>query len=511
MRRPKRERKNISLITGLKPMNKKQERIIIFFILLFFGLIYSSISLVNHYQFRTSALDLGFNTHALHCYAHLINPRFMAKPEINYLGNHFTPVIILFIPLYYLFGSYTLLIIQILSVLGGGLGIYFYTRLKTKYTYLPFIILFQFYSIWGIYSALAFDFHFVVIAAMLVPWFIYFFETENKKLTLVFLALILMCKENVALWMVFIIIGLFAKDSFRKVKTQPFYSLSLLMVAGLYFLLIIGIIMPALNKGAVPIYFRNYYSHIGQSFSETVVNLITHPKNTFKLFFSNIYSDKPYNGIKSELYLVVLVSGGLALLFKPNYLIMLIPVFAQKMLSKDPLLWGTLYHYSIEFAPIISIALFDWTNSFNNRKIGYSIAILFMLLTSLSSMRLMDHRKSIWFNPVNMQFYSKKHYDRSLNFKEIYGALKLIPDYASVSAHHVIAPHIANREKLYQFPIIKDAEYIVLFQNKRGSYPMKKKDYADQIEQYKNSEEIEVVYDDNDLLIFRILNPSSFQ
>ena len=297
-------------------MNNNKERIIIFFILLFFAIIYCSISLVNHYQFRTSALDLGFNTYALYCYAHLINPMFIANPEINYLGTHFTLIIILFIPLYYSFGSYTLLIIQILAALAGGLGVYYYAKLKTRYTWLPLIILFQFYSLWGIYSALAYDFHFIVIAAMLVPWFIYFYETDKRKWVFVLLILILLCKENMALWMVFIILGLYIKDHFRKLKTQPFYSISLFLIAGLYFILVVGFIMPAINKGAVPIYFQNYYSHIGKSFTEIIVNLITHPKNTFGLFFKNIYPEKLYNGIKAELYLAILVSGGIALLDK---------------------------------------------------------------------------------------------------------------------------------------------------------------------------------------------------
>ncbi len=487
-------------------MNKKQEKIILLIILLFFALIYCSISLVNHYQFRTSALDLGFNTYALHNYAHFVNPRFMAKPEINYLGNHFTPLIILFIPFYYIFGSYTLIILQVIAILAGGLGIYYYARLKTKHTWLPVIILFQFYCIWGIYSALAYDFHFTVIAAMLVPWFIFFYEKANKKLTILFFVLILLCKENMSVWILFIIIGLFVKDNFKKFKTNPLFSISLLFAAGLYFLVITSYVMPAINKGAQPIYFQNYYSNLGQSFSEILVNIVTHPKNTFELFFKNIFPDKPYDGIKSELYIMVLLSGGLALLFKPYYLIMLIPVFTQKMLSKDPLLWGTLYHYSIEFVPILSLALFDSTNSFNNKKISYPIAIIFLLLTSVSSLRLMDHRRSIWYSPALMQFYSGKHYDRSLNYKEINKALKIIPKNASVSAHFAVVPHIANREKLYQFPVIKDAEYIVLFQSKKGTYPLKKDVYFDQIKQYKSSEEFDIIYDNNDLLIVRIVN-----
>jgi len=308
--------------------------------------------------------------------------------------------------------------------------------------------------------------------------------------------------------MVFIILGLYIKDHFRKLKTQPFYSISLFLIAGLYFILVVGFIMPAINKGAVPIYFQNYYSHIGKSFTEIIVNLITHPKNTFGLFFKNIYPEKLYNGIKAELYLAILVSGGIALLFKPHYFIMLIPVFTQKMLSKDPLLWGTLYHYSIEFVPIISLALFDWINSFHNKKIGYIIVITFMLSTSLNSLRLMDHRKSVWYSPSLMQFYSKIHYDRSLNYREIYKALKLIPADAGVSAHHAVAPHLANREKLYQFPIIKDAEYIILFQSKRGTYPIKKDRYKEEINKFKKSEDNDVIYDQNDLLILKIIHPA---
>jgi uncharacterized membrane protein len=507
MKPVKKERKNIFLITGCKQMNNKKESLIILFILLFFGLIYCSISLVNHYQFRTSALDLGFNTHALYCYAHLINPRFMANPEINYLGNHFTPLIILFVPLFYLFGSYTLIIIQILAVLAGGLGVYFYARQRTRYTWLPAIILFQFYSLWGIYSAMAYDFHFVVIAAMLVPWFIYFYETDKRTWVFIFLILILLCKENMSLWLVFILIGLNVKDHFKKLRSQPVYSVSLIIIAGLYFFLVVWVIMPAINKGDIPIYFKNSYSHIGQSFSETVVNLIIHPKDTFGLFFKNIHPDKSYDGIKTELYLVILASGGIALLFKPYYIIMLIPIFGQKMLSKDPLLWGTLYHYSIEFIPVISLALFDWINSFNNKRLGYIIALTFMLSTPLTSLKLMDHRKSIWYSPVLMQFYSKKHYDRSLNYREIYKALKLIPDNASVSAHFAVAPHIADRKKIYQFPIMRDAEYIVLFQSKKGTYPIKKDKYKDLIIQYKNSEDMDVIYDENDLLILKMLHP----
>ncbi len=88
-------------------------------VLFFFGIIYSLISLVNHYCFRTYALDLGAYTNALYDYIHLQwndSSVFKEVPE-NLLSDHFDLYLILFSPFIYLFKTYTLLIIQIISVL----------------------------------------------------------------------------------------------------------------------------------------------------------------------------------------------------------------------------------------------------------------------------------------------------------------------------------------------------------------------------------------------------------
>ena len=87
------------------------------------------------------------------------------------------------------------------------------------------------------------------------------------------------------------------------------------------------------------------------------------------LLFKNTLNDPTYDGIKQELFLMVFVSGGIALLLRPVYLFMLIPIFAQKLLSNDYALWGINSHYSIEFVPILSIAIIDLLRKLKNYNI----------------------------------------------------------------------------------------------------------------------------------------------
>lgn len=56
----------------------------------------------------------------------------------------------------------------------------------------------------------------------------------------------------------------------------------------------------------------------------------------------------------------VALSGGLLTLFRPRYLILLLPTLAMKFLSSEPDHWGTSYHYNIAFAPVVALAVGDW-------------------------------------------------------------------------------------------------------------------------------------------------------
>jgi len=469
-------------------------------ITLVYGIVFCLISLVNHYNFRTYGLDLGIYTHGIFSYSHLHWHLFTLGLEgdaFNHLGNHFSPIVALFSPLYYIFGTYTLLVVQISAILFGGWGVYSFAKERLK-GFQPELILLLFFSMWGIYSALAYDWHANVIAAMFVPWFILFVERGETKKAILMFVLVLICKENMAVWMAAIIAGLAVRNFFLKPKdTNWLFTGSLLAVSVVYFLVVQTAIMPALNTQGVSDHLGNY-SHLGNGPAGIVKSMLTKPRQIFYLLFESLQEDALTFKLKSQLHFMVLVSGGIALIYRPHYLIMLAPIYAQKLLSSNPAHWGVYSQYSIEFAPIITLAMVEWLQHFSFEKWKMPL-----LIGTIGTATLFNWHPT----RPNTGFYQPKHYQSGLNSKAIYEALELIPDDAVVSASNVIVPHIADRETIYLYPVVKDAEYLAILTHGRDLYPVDSLDFPNKILDLRADSLNEIVYDENDFLIVKRRSP----
>lgn len=440
-------------------------------VLIVYGIIYSLISIVNHYNFRTYGYDLGLFNNALYDYSHFqwneVTLSFPHHHFKNTLGDHFSVITIFFSPLYYLFGSYSLLLVQIASVLFGSIGIRRLILYYTQNEKLALWSLIHFLSLWGIFSALAFDYHDNVVASMLIPWFVLYFERQKVLKTALFFVLILLSKENIALWMVFISIGLLIN---QKERFKQVFALLLALVSAFYFIVVIKYLIPFIN-GSEQGYNHFAFNALGGNMAEAIKTVVTRPQYVFTLLFENHLPNTEGFGIKSELHYIVLLSGGFALLLKPRYLIMLLPIFAQKLFNNDFGKWGLNYHYSIELVPIITIALFVWLSSIHSKRVLIFARIL-VVVTIITTLSVLDSRVSKWYNPVNSRFYKKEHYITDYNPHKVRAELKKIPSNAVVSAQSMIIPHIAFRDTIYHFPYVGDAEYIVLFPAAKARYPL---------------------------------------
>jgi uncharacterized membrane protein len=485
-------------------MSRKNETIAVTAVFLLFTIIFCLISLVNHCQFRTSALDLGMYNQALYSYAHFKEAIFtlgVDGNEVPFIATHFSFLTILFSPLYYLFGSYTLLIVQIFAILAGGLAVYKYARENFEdNSILPIIILIQFFSIWGIYSALSFDFHENVPGAMFVLWFVYYLEKRKLFQSAIFLLLILLSKEIMSIWALFILLGLMIKNRKKFRKEYIKFEIPAAIFCLLYGIVIMAFVMPSVQNSDNNLQLMRY-SQFGDSWKDIVLTFIHKPQLIFSALFLNTTGYHEYDFIKTEFHLMVLVSGGICLFLRPVYLLMLLPVYATKFLSNDYSLWGINYQYSIEFVPIISLAFIDFSGHLKKHKTG--IATIIVLTTIMFNLTSMVHRESKWYKPQDTRFYSKSHYDPELNLPEIRKALKLIDSESTLSVSSCLAPRLSFRNKIYHFPIIKDAEYIVLITKYRSPYPLREEEFAMRWEELKNSGEFAPIYDANNLLILK--------
>jgi uncharacterized membrane protein len=466
------------------------------------GVVCALISLPNHYFFRTYAYDLGIFNNAIYDYAHFRWNSNSVKLYNNILSDHFTLLHIPFSVFYWIWGTYTLLIIQILAILFGAYGAYRYQLFRSGDPLFALLLTAQFLFIWGIYSAVSYDYHDNIPGAMMVPWLFLFFEQRKWRWAALFYVLLLVSKENMALWAVFICLGMAALH--YKDKKQLKYALLGSALAAIYFVVVIKVIVPALAPPGRVYWYISNYSAIGNGFGEIFLNAISHPRNLFTLLFENQLDFKEGYGLKTELHWFVLLSGGIALFYRPVFLLMLLPIYAQKMFISNMSMWGVYHQYSIEFVPILNLALGNALLKVPRKWILplASVATLFTLVTTIS---LFDKRPSLFYYPVKFRFYQAIHWQQRFDVAKMHDDLdKYIPKNAAVSAQCQLVPHLAMREYIYEFPVIRNAEYIAVLLGEM-THPLYQSDFDLRVREFKKSPDWKIIYEENDLIILKRL------
>jgi uncharacterized membrane protein len=471
-------------------------------IVLFFAILYSLISLVNHYCFRTYALDLGAYTNALYDYIHFQwnDSGVFKEIEENLLADHFDFYLIIFSPLTFIFGTATLLIVQISAVLFGGIGIYTYFKSLNKSNIIACAAALFFFSFFGVFSAIAFDYHSNVVAASLVPWLFYLINKKRLISSFLLLLLILVSKENISLWLVFICFGLAIEH--RKNAYLRNYLIFSATFSGLYFITITSLVMPAFaNSGNYPHF---HYSYLGSNYSEALIQLISHPLDAITVLFTNHLDYPTGDYIKTELHLLLIISGLPFLLKKPQYLLMLVPIYFQKLFHDNYNMWGVGYQYSVEFAPVMAIGIFMVISEFKHIKHVKIASIVVVLLAVASTIRIMDY--TVCFTDKSrIRFYSTSHYKKDYPIKLVYKQLELIPDDAVVSAQAPFLPHLALRNSIYQFPKIKDAEYLI-YSLSESTYPLTIKEFNKLTYDLNNSGQWEIISNESVIILKKIIS-----
>ena len=472
-----------------------------FYILFLFAVLYSFISLVNHYNYRTYAFDLGIYNNCLYQYGHFHKNHYpyLHNMFTDFLADHFSLYTVILSPLHYVFGSATLLYVQILSILIGSIAVYKIVKNTFTQSFLPEIAMIHYLSFFGIYSALAFDYHDNVVSAMLVPWFFYYFNAGKTRLAILFAILVVIGKENMPIWFTFICFGLFILH--RKDKTKRNFSLVLAISSIIYAIVILKFVMPNLGE-ITSNYSHFHYSILGANLSELVSNVIHHPLKIIRaLYFSHIPGAE-FREIKFELYSCLAFSGGILLVLRPAYSVMLIPIIAQKVLSDDFGKWGISAHYSIEFVPIVVLGFYDVLSKIKLSKLIYATSILFCILTIYTTYSKLDIRKSIYYINTNGDPFLKEHYQCEFNKREVKRVMKLIPSNANLSCLSNFAPHLSFRKKIYQYPDVHDAEYVFIARCARP-YPIYSSQMEEQISFYLQSKDWETISSQKDIFLFR--------
>lgn len=419
--------------------------------------------IVNHYLFKTATYDYGNYNFAFWDYSHFrISPLTTFKG--NFLQDHFSFTLMYFIPVYWLLnwltGSYTLIIIQCSLVLLSGWYTYRLIKVKTDKFWLGVGVLVYYFVLLGRFTSFAADVNLAIMSACFIPIFLYYFEIRKYLIAMIILVLSLFSRENIPLWFIFIFIVLIIQH--WRDKKAVLYSIVGILVSLIYFILLFKVFIPLTESPDFKYALFNY-SALGATPGEALSFILKHPFETLKMFFVNHLDDPTYDRLKIEFYLVYLVSGGFLLILRPQYLIWFIPIVAQKVLNDAPFRWGITSYYSVEVVTLLPLSVFLVITSLKSVKLQNILAITACVGAIGMTVHKLDQSNCSvpWMmNSPKVKFYYKRFYEPPFNVKKVNHLLSLIPPDAKVSATNMLVPHIAQRQYIYYFPKVNDAEYI---------------------------------------------------
>ncbi|MFY8191153.1 MAG: DUF2079 domain-containing protein [Bacteroidia bacterium] len=445
---------------------------IILFIHVFFFLVFGLISVLNHYYFRSAGLDYGIANQALYQYAHFHSAditQLLPARTLPYLALHLSLWVPIISPFYYIFGSYTLLIFQNLALIFAGAGLVKLGKILQLKDGVLIWVLIQFYVSFAIYAALAFDYHDNVIGACFLPWLFYYFHKQNSFGTFLCFVGLLISKENLAIFAGFIAIGMFGM-SFKQGKFWRIFTGSLFCLSIAWFYWAAYILMPGLNPEA-KFEQLNRYSYLGNSLPQMVSYILKHPIYMFKLFYTSQVQPDPLEIVKQEFLWVLFLSGGIIFIVRPVFLWMALPILMQKLWNKELAFWGISYHYQIELATLIGVAILYYLNTVKKSLVQTVMAVLLCLSTGICTYLFMHQRKAD-FDPMRENVFKKARYEAPFDINLVQNKIAQLPAKSKICAQSNLMPHVANRQKIYHFPYIQDADLILVLQPQLIAYPL---------------------------------------
>ncbi len=266
-------------------------------------------------------------------------------------------------------------------------------------------------------------------------------------------------------------------------------GLALMLGAGLWVLLIFGLITPFFNgtisallhgQHAVGSIFWHRYSWLGSSPPRAMVNAVIHPQ----LWISWLSQ----RDVLAYLGTLVLTGGGVALL-APGALALSLPLVLENALSSFEWMRSGGAHYSIVGIPLLVFAGVEGARRVGRLRLALPIVLALALVNHvwLAASPLVPGL--IWPTPDAS--------DRALAAE-----LTRLPPFSSVSASSAVYPHLATRAAAFWFPAVNVADYVAL-DLQRSTDPVGPREVKDRVDALLGAGDYGVAWAEPGLLILR--------
>jgi uncharacterized membrane protein len=472
-------------------------------LVVFFILIFTFLSFGRHDSLKSYLNDLGTYDQVIWNTLHgdFFQSSAIMVAEKNYLAAHFSPILILFVPFYFVHATPKwLLFFQALAVGLSALPIYWFAKGKLKNAYIALIFLAGYLLYPVLANGLMYDFHEVVLATVFASFAFYFLEKQNDRLFLFFSVLLALSQEHLPL-LVFMM-GLYLVF----IKKRKKFGLAVSLISLAYFILVIKVFMPFFSSNGQlsllvndPIY-GSRYAWLGKDISEIARNILSHPGTVIKTMVTKPRPD----------YLFRLIAPVFSLGLFSWPILIIFPLLLINLLSSNGMMFNIFFYHSAVLSPFIF-----FSSIITFRRWFSADRILRRTFLALIAGAVLLAAYCWGVTPLSPN-YQISDYIPNKHAKNIIEVKKILPLDASLSVQHNLGPHFSERKDIFRFPLAsREAEYVLL--DKKNPYQNNQKqafgfgyalqmdisDWSKSIEELEKSDKYELAYNNDGYLLFK--------
>lgn len=406
------------------------------------ALAYATLSVARHETFRSTGFDLGLFDQVVWHLSNLDAPASSLKGLDSIFGDHFSPVLLLCAPLYWVWSDPdALLIAQAILVAAAAIPIHAFA--KTRVGHLPALGIAAGYLLFGgVQAAIWFDFHEVAFAPLPIALAILLADRGRWTAATIAACTLLLIKEDMSFLVV-------AFGVYFALLGRRRLGLGVATAGFAWYFLVTSVVIPHFSDGASYTYWS--YTQLGPNAPHALANVIKAPWKLLDVGLS------PNQKIKTTAYLFG-AFGGLSLL--SPIVVLTLPLLAERMLSTNAAYWTLHGHYSLTIAPVLALAAAD--------GLPRAVALLAPRRIGPSRSHLLAGGAIAALGVALVPAFPLRHlaepdaYRAAPGMRTADAALDAIPDAASVAATNHLIAHLTHRDDAVLFgPAPSVTDYVI--------------------------------------------------
>jgi uncharacterized membrane protein len=433
----------------------------------FYGFFFSRLSILNHHALNTRTTDLGYYDNIFYQSLHG-RPLGCTFIKAGYHGSaHFDPILVILSPLYLLYPRAEMLLVLQSVWLGAGV-IPVYLLAKDKlHSRLSGIVLAAAYAMYpAMHGANMYEFHSLTLISPLLVWLLYFFEIGAKVRYYFMLGVLLLCREDVALLMLFV--ALYAILSRRAGMARLGWITAISSVA--YFVIVKAFFMTSSGvfmTGKDAYSFAYYYEALipnKTGIGGLLLSLLTNPVFAIKTAFE-----------EAKVIFLILIFLPVAFLpfaAKPGRVMLIYGLLFCLLASRAPV-FSISFQYSSVIYPIAfaltPVALAGFADGrlapflgLDGKRLSRALLGFVFLASVLTSWKFGAILDNASFKGGFGRVARGVSAEARATHAWVREHVEKIPPGASVGTTNKMGPHVSNRKEVYFYPDRRRTDYVFL-------------------------------------------------